>query len=191
MSRPRAATRPLREIARAADWPLVGALRGALVGALLPSIFGAGLVAYRYWESTNEAPYQGQTSVSYQNTAGGAWGYAVISLVYVGVLLTVASGGAATVGFVVGGSIGLACAAIDALLGRRVPPFVVAPLVMAGVAAATYPALVDRTLFGLDPDPWLLLVAGPMLLGLGSLCVLPLRRVDRAANSDLRIESVA
>ena len=174
--RARPLLRPLCELRRPRDWVLVGALRGALLGGLLPGTYGVAFVVLRTWQSTNAAPYDGQTSVSYPNTPGGAWGYAVVTVVYVGLILVVVSSGAATVGMVAGAVIGAGCSVVDAVTGRRVPPWVTAAAAIAAVTAVTYPGLAGRTLRDLDPDPWVFLVAVPMGLGLLSLLALPLRR---------------
>ncbi len=164
------------ELRRPRDWLLVGTLRGALLGGLLPAIYGVAFVVFRTWQSTNAAPYEGQTSVSYSNTPGGAWGYAVVTAVYVALLLAIASCGAAAVGLVAGATIGVGCAVVDGVVGRRLPPCVTAAALIAAVAAVTYPWLAGTTLRDLDPDRWVFLVAVPMALGLLSLLALPLRR---------------
>lgn len=176
MSRARPVLRPLCELGRARDWVFVGALRGTLIGGLLPATYGAAFVVFRIWQSTSEPPYDGQTSVSYSNTPGGAWGYALVTVVYVGLLLVIATSGAATVGLVAGATIGIACAVVDHVSGRRITPLAAATAAIAAVAAVTYPWLAGRTVRDLDPDPWVFLVAVPMGLGLLSLLALPLRR---------------
>ena len=176
VTRARPVLRPLCELRRRRDWVLVGTLRGALLGGLLPATYGVVFVVLRTWQSTTEPAYEGQTSVSYPNTPGGAWGYAVVTVMYIGLLLAIASGGAAAVGLVAGATIGIACAVVDGVSGRRVPPCTTATAVIAAVTAVTYPWLAGTTLRDLDPDLWVFLVAVPMGLGLLSLVALPLRR---------------
>ena len=95
-----------------------GALWGAVIGALAPLVVGATLAVHHAWMTANEPPYEGTTSVSYQNTPGGAWGYAVVSVLYLGIVVMIVTSAAASVGLLVGAVVGAVRHLLDAPLRR-------------------------------------------------------------------------
>ncbi len=159
------------------DWLLTGLVRGAVAGALTPII--AALVALPVAVLWPRQPLPPGTTTS--SSAGTSPLAAFSALMYVSILLMIASSIGSSVGATIGVVAGGAGGAIDALTRRRIAPAAIGGCVVAvacifaiGVTLMLLDRQRDRTSSG--DAAALALVALPFALSAMGLVVAPLRR---------------